>query len=131
MLCLRTVLQQMQGADVPTTLRLIYRRELRPLTRVLADDERVLAAALGYYQQRTSMVLASDRRCIVVGECVRQPAITLIPYATVRSVAWTADLVYGSLTLRCASGAHVITRVCPGGYAERLAWHIEQRRRPG
>ena len=108
----------------PATIRLFHRRELLPRTMVVAADEHVLDAAMGTYQGRRSIVLVTDRRCVVASAPPQQPAVTVVPYTAIRSVSSTAEFLVGSLTLRLADGEMLISEVCPRGYAQRIATHI-------
>ena len=115
---------QLRRAGAPASIRLLQRRDLLPLTTVVGADEQVVDAALGTYQGRRSIVLVTDRRCVVTSVPPQRLAVTVVPYPQIRAVSAAAAFPLGSLTLRLADGELTISEVCPGVAADRIAAHI-------
>ena len=126
----QTLQHQLRRAGAPASVRLLHRRDLLPLTTVVASDEQILDAALGTYQGRHSIVLITDRRCVVASGPPQRPAVTFVPFAAIRSVSATAEFLVGSLTLHLAEGELTISEVSPGGYTTRIASHIAAQAPP-
>ncbi|MBV8931965.1 MAG: PH domain-containing protein [Kutzneria sp.] len=74
-------------------------REMRRLTKHLANDEQVEVMAGGVYGTGRGLVVLTDRRLLFVLEALNRQVAEEFPIEKVSSVRWSAAFTGGSMTI--------------------------------
>lgn len=75
------------------------RREVRQLPLVLAVDEPIHAAAMGFMDNKNWLVLCTDRRILLLDKVIGGMRQKDIPLAMVSSIAQSTGLVFGEIQI--------------------------------
>lgn len=93
-------------ADLQFELRLIgyrgmslRRGEVRALHRVLLEDEQVIQAVFGSYDNGFGLLAATNRRLVFVAKRFFRTNTIDLPYESVRSIECDTALLTGTLTI--------------------------------
>lgn len=116
-----------QLAATKLNMKLGVRKELKKLTDKLAEDEEVVNLARGQYDNKTGLVVVTDRRVLFTEQGMMRSRLEDFPYDRVTSVQTESGMVYGKLTIFSSGNKTVIERIAPKERATEIGDYVRTR----
>lgn len=94
----------------PLRMRLV-RGEIRQLPSLLWDEENIESAAQGWYQSGLVLLVATNRRLLLVDRKWLDTKVDDFPYGRISSVEHDANIWMGKITVSTPGGQLVVNRI--------------------
>jgi len=94
----KSVLAQLNS--IGHRLRLFGRAEIKELQNILQPDEQIIQCAYGYYQGGSGLLVATDKRLLLVDKRPFYLNLESLPFDQIRDIDFGARLLQGSLFLQ-------------------------------
>ncbi|MFA6689513.1 MAG: PH domain-containing protein [Sphaerochaetaceae bacterium] len=103
------------------------RRELKPLSRVLYNDETINCFATGVSDGLRRMLVVTDSRVIIVGNHLGSPSdIDIIPRKDIVFHGTTKKLFASSIEFTTTNGAHYLLTAVSRRVLDLFDWALDQ-----
>ncbi|MFT4532114.1 MAG: hypothetical protein ACI9T8_000124 [Candidatus Saccharimonadales bacterium] len=122
------LLLESQLKSLSLKFRLFGRAEVRELRRILHSGEQILHCIFGYYQGGSGILVATNKRILLVDKRPFFLNLESISYEKIRDVAF--NLKFLQATLHLQSGMHKLTfRSVSDARLRKLKEYVESRMR--
>jgi PH (Pleckstrin Homology) domain-containing protein/putative oligomerization/nucleic acid binding protein len=113
-----------QLAATKLNMKLGVRKELKKLTDKLAEDEEVVNLARGQYDNKTGLVVVTDRRILFTEQGMVRSRLEDFPYSRVSSVQTESGMMFGKLTIYSSGNKAVIDHIGPKERATEIGDYV-------
>ena len=104
-----------------------FRKELKPLTHVLRDDEQLNCVLTGVHEANRKMLAVTDRRLIIIfAGALADKAFTVIRRSAVKEYHFEKKFLFSKLSILTNSGDEFVFTNTQGSVKDLFDWAMRQ-----
>ncbi|MBR5343900.1 MAG: PH domain-containing protein [Oscillospiraceae bacterium] len=104
-----------------------FRKELKPLTQVLRDDEMLNCVLTGVHEANRKMLAVTDRRLIIIfAGALADKAFTVIRRSAVKEYHFEKKFLFSKLSILTNSGDEFVFTNTQGSVKDLFDWAMRQ-----
>jgi hypothetical protein len=111
----------------------LVKQEIAALPSILWEDETILGAVQGHYNDRAGLLVATQRRVIFVDKGWASLRVEDFPYANITSIQYSTGMVFGEIIIFASGNKARITQLAKAetvAFADLARNHINQLSAP-